>query len=200
MQRYKDQNEGNAWILTIIDVYSKFAWAFPLVKKSGIEVSKNFESLFYTNTGPPIIIQSDNRKEFINKKMSALCERFLIVFKHSRPRYPQANGQIERFNHTLTMYLQKHIFEDEANEKSSNKLWLKHLNKVRYNYNLEKHSSTKKSPFSLRLQIPGYNTVFMDDNNKQKDDLDSTQSDCDEITLLSNKETELLSEENEKIW
>ncbi|KAF7685280.1 hypothetical protein CDIK_3973 [Cucumispora dikerogammari] len=40
----------------------------------------------------------------------------------------------------------------------------------------------------------------MNDNNEQKDDLDSTQADCDEITLLSNKETELLSEENEKIW
>ncbi|KAF7694586.1 Gag-Pol polyprotein [Cucumispora dikerogammari] len=51
MQRYKVQNEGNAWILTIIDVYSKFALVFPLVKKSGIEVSKNLESLFYTNTG-----------------------------------------------------------------------------------------------------------------------------------------------------
>ncbi|KAF7694632.1 Transposon Tf2-9 polyprotein [Cucumispora dikerogammari] len=147
-----------------------------------------------------MIIQSDNRKEFINKKMSALCERFLPVFKHSRPRYSQTNGQIERFNQTLTRYLQKHIFEDVANEKLSNKLWLKHLNKVMYNYNLAKHSSTKKSPFSLRLQIPGYNTVFIDNNNEQKDDLDLTQADCDEITLLSNKKTELLSEENEKTW
>ncbi|KAF7694726.1 hypothetical protein CDIK_1989 [Cucumispora dikerogammari] len=59
---------------------------------------------------------------------------------------------------------------------------------------------TKKSPFSLRLQITGYNTAYMNDNNKQKDNLDSTQADCDEITLLSNKETELLFEENEKIW
>ncbi|KAF7685800.1 hypothetical protein CDIK_3451 [Cucumispora dikerogammari] len=41
MQRYKELNEGYVWILTVIDVYSKFTWAFSLVKKSGIEVSKN---------------------------------------------------------------------------------------------------------------------------------------------------------------
>ncbi|KAF7685703.1 putative uncharacterized transposon-derived protein F54H12.3 [Cucumispora dikerogammari] len=117
MKRNKNQKKSNAWILTIIDVYSKSAWAFFLVKKFSIEVSKNLESLFYTNTNPPIIIQSDSEKEFINKEMSALCERFLIVFKHYRPIYSLANSQIVRFNQTLTRYLQKHIFEDEANEK-----------------------------------------------------------------------------------
>ncbi|KAF7682621.1 hypothetical protein CDIK_4471, partial [Cucumispora dikerogammari] len=118
------------------------------------------------------------------------------VFKHSRPRYSQTNGQIERFNQTLTRYLQKHIFEKKASENPSNKLWLKHINKVMYNYSVAKHFSTKKFFFSLRLQIPSYNTVYMNDNNEQKNDLDSTQADCDEITLLSNKETELLSEKN----
>ncbi|KAF7685284.1 Transposon Tf2-11 polyprotein, partial [Cucumispora dikerogammari] len=147
-----------------------------------------------------MIIQSDNGKEFINKEMTALCERFLIVFKHSRPRNLQANDQIERFNQTLTRYLQKHIFEEEANENASGKLWLKHLNKVVYNYNLAKHSSTKKTPFSLRLQIPGYNTVYTDDNSQQKDEAVPTQEDCDEITHVSKEETELLPEENEKIW
>ncbi|KAF7685798.1 hypothetical protein CDIK_3452 [Cucumispora dikerogammari] len=89
-------------------------------------------------------MQCDNGKEFINKEMTALCERFLIVFKHSRPRHFQANSQIKRFNQTLTRYLQKHIFEDGANEKPFNKLWLKHLNKFMYNYNLAKHFFTKK--------------------------------------------------------
>ncbi|KAF9752814.1 Gag-Pol polyprotein, partial [Nosema granulosis] len=158
MQKYKDDNGGYAWILTVIDVYSKFAWAFPLFKKSGFEVTTNLEAHFYRNTGPPVIIQSDNGKEFINKEMKDLCNRFLIDFKHSRPRHPQANGQIERFNQTLSRYLQKHIFEEgNAGEK---KIWIKHLNKVLYDYNLAKHSSTKRTPFSLRLRIPGFNTLI----------------------------------------
>ncbi|KAF7696423.1 hypothetical protein CDIK_1900 [Cucumispora dikerogammari] len=104
--------------------------------------------------------------------MSTLCERFLIVFKHSRFRYSQANDQIERFNQTLTRFFQKHILEKEANEKPSNKLWLKHLNNVVYNYKLAKHFSTKKSLFSFRLQISSYNTAYKKDNNERKDDLD----------------------------
>lgn len=164
MQRYKESNKQYGWILTVIDVYSKFAWAFPLFKKSGVEVSETLEALFFRNTGPPIIIQSDNGKEFINKEMHALCERFKIIFKHSRPRHPQSNGQIERFNQTLTRYLQKYIFEEEQNEnekrQNEQKIWIKYLDKVLYHYNLAKHSSTKKTPFRMRLQIPGFNTIL----------------------------------------
>ncbi|KAF9761203.1 hypothetical protein NGRA_2792 [Nosema granulosis] len=32
-RRYRDSNGMTAWILTAIDVYSKFAWAFPLDRK-----------------------------------------------------------------------------------------------------------------------------------------------------------------------
>ncbi|KAF9762098.1 hypothetical protein NGRA_2221 [Nosema granulosis] len=60
IQRHKDSNKGYAWILNIIDVYLKVAWAFPLYKKSGVEVPKPLEPLFYRHTGPPVILQSDN--------------------------------------------------------------------------------------------------------------------------------------------
>jgi transposase InsO family protein len=53
MTRYKKINDGFCWVLTIIDVYSKFAWAFPLKSKSGEEVTKNLEFLFYKLTGYP---------------------------------------------------------------------------------------------------------------------------------------------------
>lgn len=162
MQRYKDTNKGYAWILTIIDVYSKWAWAFPIFKKSGVEVSETLEALFYRHTGPPVILQTDNGKEFINKEMHSLCERFKIAYKHSRPRHPQSNGQVERFNQTLTRYLQKYIFEEEIQEKAT-KNWIKHLDIVLYHYNLAKHSSTKRTPFRMRLQIPGFNTVLSED-------------------------------------
>lgn len=201
MQRYKSCNKENAWILTIIDVYSKFAWAFPMFKKTGVEVSKNLEELFYRNTGPPMILQSDNGKEFINKDMTDLCKRFLIVFKHSRPRHPQANGQIERFNQTLSRYLQKYIFEEENSETQGEKTWLKHLDKVLYNYNLAKHASTKNTPFRLRLQIPGFNTVCIDPNDESQIENNSDFKNLGAEDDLKEKEVanECLETE-EKIW
>jgi transposase InsO family protein len=105
MTCYKEVNDEFAWILIIIDVYSKFGWAFPLRKKTGKEVVENLEYLFCRHTGPPKIIQCDNGKEFCNSEMDRLAEEFQITVKHSRPRHPQSNGQIERFNQTLTRYL-----------------------------------------------------------------------------------------------
>lgn len=167
MKKYKEVNCGFTFILTVIDVYSKFAWAFPLIKKSGKEVVDKLETLFLTCTGPPLIIQSDNGKEFINSEMKSLAERFKICLKHSRPRNPKANGQVERLNQTLTRYLQKHIFEEETFFGLTDKTWAKHLNGVVYDYNRAKHSATGKSPFRLFLQIPGFNTI----TRKDTDDL-----------------------------
>ncbi|KAF9761541.1 SCAN domain-containing protein 3 [Nosema granulosis] len=77
MKQYKEANGQYVWILTVIDVYSKFAWAFPLVTKSAKEVVETLEDLFLM-IGPPLILQSDNGKEFVNKEMTKLCETFLI--------------------------------------------------------------------------------------------------------------------------
>jgi transposase InsO family protein len=115
--RYKTLNDGYAWILTIIDAYSKFAWAFSIKNKSGAKVVKNLKFLFYNLTEPPTILQSDNGKEFCNSLMNELVEEFKITFKHSRPRHPQEKGQIERFNQTLTRTLQKHVFDENSKIK-----------------------------------------------------------------------------------
>ncbi|KAF9761072.1 Transposon Tf2-11 polyprotein [Nosema granulosis] len=160
MKKYKEENVGYSWILTIIEVYSKFSWVFPLKTKTGKEVAETLESFFYRFTGPPTILQSDNGKEFINSEMTALQEKFSFVFKHSRPRHPQTQGQVERFNQTLSRYLQKHIFEEGFGCDMDIKHWLKHLNVVMYNYNSARHSATGKTPFRLFMGITGFNTII----------------------------------------
>ncbi|KAF9761457.1 Gag-Pro-Pol polyprotein [Nosema granulosis] len=146
MKQYKEANGQYAWILTVIDVYSKFAWAFPLVGKSAKEVVETLEDLFLM-IGPPQILQSDYGKEFVNKEMTKLCEKFLIKIIYSRPRHTQSQGQVERFNQTLTRSLQKFVFIEEKADVAKGKEWKKHLKKIVYDYNLAKHSATKKNPF-----------------------------------------------------
>jgi transposase InsO family protein len=86
MTRYKASNDDYGWMLTIIDVYSNFVWAFPMKNKSDAEVVKNITFLFYKLTGTPKILQSDNSKEFCKFLMDELIKEFKITFKHSRPR------------------------------------------------------------------------------------------------------------------
>lgn len=180
---YKEKNSNYAWILTVIDVYSKFAWAFPLFKKTGKEVAEVLENLFLT-FGPPQILQSDNGKEFINQHMKELLDHFVVIFLHSRPRHPQTNGQIERFNQTLTRFLQKFIFEKECFENVKDKPWKVFLGKVVHNYNISTHSATNKSPFRLFLNIPGFNTVATEKNDIVKPIQESSDGNFD-LDLLS---------------
>ncbi|KAG0437629.1 putative uncharacterized transposon-derived protein F54H12.3 [Dictyocoela muelleri] len=108
MRQFKEDNDNFGWILTIIDVFSKFAFAYCLKYKSGNEVKACLEDLFY-KMGPPKEIQCDNGKEFKNEMINRMCDQFRIKMIHGRVRYPQSQGQVERFNQTLTRFLEKHI-------------------------------------------------------------------------------------------
>ncbi|KAF9760548.1 Gag-pol polyprotein [Nosema granulosis] len=207
MKRYKEENVGFSVILTIIDVYSKFSWAFPLKTKTGKEVAETLESFFYRFTGPPTILQSDNGKEFIKSEKTALHEKFFFVFKHSRPRHRQAQGQVERFNQTLSRYLQKHIFEEGFGYDVDIKHWLKHLNVVMYNYNSARHSATGKTPFRLFMGIPGFNTII---NPLSEEDfvieMNDIVADIGENTSNKNKEVSkesfpsFLESSSDEVW
>lgn len=156
MRAYKETNEGFGWILTVIDVYSKFALSYPVKSKSAKDVSEFLEDLIYTY-GPPNIIQSDNGKEFKNSLIVELAKRFNIKLINGRPRYPQSQGQVERFNQTLTRYLAKHLASD--NGDSLRKPWLRILKRVMYDYNVVVHTATKKAPFELIYGRRGLITV-----------------------------------------
>ena len=41
----KKHNKGYTYLLTVIDVFSKMAWVFPLKNKSGTEVSRAFKAV-----------------------------------------------------------------------------------------------------------------------------------------------------------
>ena len=43
MQTFSSFNEGFKYILTVIDVFSKYAWAVPIKDKSAATVTKAFE-------------------------------------------------------------------------------------------------------------------------------------------------------------
>ncbi|KAG0440418.1 hypothetical protein DMUE_1765 [Dictyocoela muelleri] len=102
----------------------------------------------------------------------------------------------------MSFYLQKHIFEEENSENQGVKTWLKHLDKVLYNYNLVKHASTKKTPFCLRLQIPGFNTVCRDANESSQIDHNGNSNNIqsEDDILIKNEIINSCSETEEKKW
>ena len=63
---WQDNNDGYKFLLTVVDVLSKYAWAKKLKNKSADEVVKAFEELF--KEAIPKKIWTDQGSEFYNKQ------------------------------------------------------------------------------------------------------------------------------------
>lgn len=98
VSKFSKENHGKKYILAVIDVLSKYAWASPLSDKSGREVTSAFQNIFQTGRAPRKI-QTDAGKEFLNIPLKKLLARYGIhhFVTHSETKA----AVIERFNRTL---------------------------------------------------------------------------------------------------
>ncbi|KAG0440580.1 Pol polyprotein [Dictyocoela muelleri] len=138
---YSSNNFGYKYAFSLIDCFSKFAFVFPIKEKNGMTIVKILEDIFYTE-GPWSNLHTDNGREFCNKEVEILCERFGINIIHGRPRHPQSQGQIERFNRTFKERLRMSMGKDSVD-------WISKYKEVLYQYNNTIHRSTKKKPFNV---------------------------------------------------
>ena len=72
MQKLSRWNKGNKYLLTVIDVLSKYAWAVPIKSKRSQDMIRGLESI-YQQASPrrPLRVQTDQGKEFYNRGVQA---------------------------------------------------------------------------------------------------------------------------------
>jgi Integrase core domain len=75
---YAKYNKGYKYMLTVIDNFSKVAYAVPLKTKKGEEVSEAMEKVFKESKSHPKNIHSDLGKEFYNKNFKELMKKYKI--------------------------------------------------------------------------------------------------------------------------
>ena len=71
--------KGYKFLLTCIDVFSKFAWVVPLKNKSGETLVNGFESILDLGRSPEKL-QTDKRTEFLNHNFQSLLKENGIHF------------------------------------------------------------------------------------------------------------------------
>ena len=101
--------------------------------------------------GPPSILHTDNGLEFSNGLIENFCREKNILFVHGRPRHPQSQGQVERFNQTVCRKLSKSLHK-------AAKVWIEILDEMVYAYNVSIHRATKRTPFCLFRNRDGFNS------------------------------------------
>ena len=92
-------NDGYRFLLTVIDVLSKYAWVVPLKDKTGKSLVDALDVVFKKDGRVPERLQTDAGKEFLNKEFQRfLTSKNVLHFV----TYNETKAQIvERFNRTL---------------------------------------------------------------------------------------------------
>ena len=93
--------KGNIFILTVLDCFTKFAWAFPLSRITSEAIADKLINHIFSVFGLPVQIQSDAGSQLISQIMQELYSILGIKQKKSLPWQPRCNGIVERLHRTL---------------------------------------------------------------------------------------------------
>ena len=150
MQPLAKYNNGQKYILMIIDVFSKYGWAVPIKSKTGLAVADALKKVLKEGASPAML-WTDKGTEFYNKNVATL------LHKHNIKLYSTENEEkasvVERWNRTIKTNMWKYF------SANNTKRYIDILQKLIDKYNNTKHSSIGMKPTVAR-EPSSYQHVF----------------------------------------
>ncbi|XP_012056381.1 PREDICTED: uncharacterized protein LOC105619472 [Atta cephalotes] len=137
MRPYSGFNRGHHYILTVIDVLSKYAWTVPLNSKDGSEAADAIVEIIRASGKCPKNLQTDMGKEFYNANVQKILKKHDI---NHYSTYSLKASVVEGFNHTLKNDMWE-MFTLNGNYK-----WIDELPHLVSDYNARKHRTIGKQP------------------------------------------------------
>ena len=132
------------FILTVIDIFTKYAWAIPLKNKSGLSITNGFELVLGENpqggskSRKPEKLWVDRGSEFYNKTFKSLLKEYETELYST---YSDLKAVfIERFNRTFLHIINKPMFINGDGN------WVNILNDAVLTYNNSIHSTINMTP------------------------------------------------------
>ena len=107
--------DGFRYILVIADYFSKWTEAFPIKNKCADTVAEVLVDKIILRFGMPLVIHSDQGREFENGLMKSLCTLLGCVKTRTAPYHPESDGMVERFNRTCLMMLSMFVNDRRDN-------------------------------------------------------------------------------------
>ena len=144
MQAFANDNNGIKYLLTVIDIFSKFAWIVPLKRKTGQEVANALSRILKERRPSKTWVGSG--REFHNKDVqklvelysteneekSCVIERFIRTIKDNFFKYLSANNTrkyvdildllVDQYNNTIHSSI-KITTKEVSCKENENKVW-----------------------------------------------------------------------------
>lgn len=139
MQRFSTKNRNFAWILCIIDVFSRKAFAYPLKRKTPHETADVFRQLLETGYLPSNV-RSDQGTEFKGAFAELLQEHGIVHWLNPVGQHTSL-GIVDRFCRTLKGLLWKYW-----SSSTRQGVWYNVLADLIHNYNNTPHRTIGTTP------------------------------------------------------
>ena len=130
--------------LLSLTIFSKWTEAFPIKNKCADTVADVLVKKIILRFGMPLVIHSNQGREFENGLMKSLCNLLGCVKTRTAPYHPESDGMVERFNRTCLVMLSMFV-----NDRRDN--WNELLPFVMHAYRTSVHESMGYSPFRLMM-------------------------------------------------
>ena len=144
MQKFSKINKGYRYLLTVIDIFSKYAFVIPLKDKEGITIKNFLPKIF--NKRKPKFLWTDNGKEFYNNQVNDLLEKNNIKL-YSTNNSEIKSSVIERFNRTFKNMMYKKFTEN------NNTIFYNIIDKLVNKYINKYHRTIKMTPVEVSKKI-----------------------------------------------
>lgn len=141
LKRFSKHNKGYGYLLSVIDIYSRFGFIKPMKRKSGLETTQNFEEILEAADKTPKHLQTDEDRAYLGKNFQKLLRQYNI--KHFFTKSELKASLVERFNKTIVTKIYKlmtlrHSFR-----------YIDQLKNIVYAYNYSFHRSIGMAPIEV---------------------------------------------------
>lgn len=134
----------HTFILTVQDLFTKWAEALPLRNNTAPVVASALFNQVFIRFGMPLRVPSDQGAEFQSELFQELCRHMAITRVRTSPYHPACNGMVERLHRTMNAMLAKVIRADQRN-------WCELLPSFMAAYWATPHETTGFSPNVMKF-------------------------------------------------
>ena len=193
LSSYSNHNQGYKWVLFFINAQTKFLRIRPMKNKTGKEVGRSLSSILgeiqgIKNADYRVLIQCDNGKEFYNKDVGSVIEKYNAVNNHG--------GKIEIYStksdHKAAI-VESSIRTIRAplvrSMEHQGPKWIDQINDVVRKYNDSYHSTIKMSPNNAENNflnaLTNIHSKYYKDSYKEKKAIRQKYHKGDIVRILS---------------
>lgn len=139
----KEYNDGYTFILTTIDVFSKYAWAIPIKSKKGEDVASALQQIF--DDRKCRVLQTDKGKEFLNSRVQTVLKNRQI--NHFTTENDDIKAAVvERWNRSIMEHLSRWFTKHNTHR------YVNVIDALVEGYNKRVHTTIGMSPASVNSE------------------------------------------------